>query len=220
MATLQPLSPRPVAHPRGGFTLVEVALAIGIVAFAFVALLALLPAGNTAFRKSIDVAVCGQISQRVINDAQMADFRTLVDAKHLSDDASEYFAFRAPTVAKGEYRYFDDQGREIMVKSGDSLTSEEKRKVIYVVNTRIVPRAKLPSLREAPQTTSFSGAKVQSQPLAQITVQVAHNPNLVDLPLSSASPSSDDPARCLWDPKVKQAGIEIYTYAGLVGRND
>src|SRR4051812_37258891 len=54
--------PSDLSRQRSGFTLVEVTMAIGIVAFAFLALLALLPAGNVAFRRAIDLAVCGQIA--------------------------------------------------------------------------------------------------------------------------------------------------------------
>src|SRR4051812_25122874 len=42
------------SRSRAGFSLVEVALAIGIVAFAFVALLGLIPTGLNTFRQAID----------------------------------------------------------------------------------------------------------------------------------------------------------------------
>ena len=53
--------------PRGtsnaGFSLIEVTLAIGIIAFAFVALFGLLPTGMQTFRASVDTtnAFCGAI---------------------------------------------------------------------------------------------------------------------------------------------------------------
>jgi hypothetical protein len=51
-------------------------------------------------------------------------------------------------------------------------------------------------------------------------VQVAHNPNGVVIPISSAPATSEDPTRNLWKPEKEQAGIEIYTYSALVGRNE
>ena len=46
---------RPAALRRDdGFSLVEVTLAIGIIAFAFVALFGLLPMGMTTFRAAVD----------------------------------------------------------------------------------------------------------------------------------------------------------------------
>src|SRR4051812_41937151 len=77
MAFSQPQDTFSLRRRSPGFTLVEVTLALGVIAFAFVALLALLPAGNNAFRRAIDLATCGQIAQRVISDAQNANFDTL-----------------------------------------------------------------------------------------------------------------------------------------------
>jgi uncharacterized protein (TIGR02598 family) len=201
------------------FTLVEVALAIGIVAFAFVALLALLPAGQNAFRQSIDVAVCGQIAQRIINEAQMSDFKSLIDAAHLGNGTPPEFTFRAPLVTKPEFRFFDDQGREIPVKGG-TPTAEEQRKIVYQVNTRIMPRAPLPANRMVKVTNDMGNSKIPPQPLAQITVQVALNPSGVKLPLSQSSPIGEDPMRNLWISSPQTAGIQIYTYSALVGRNE
>lgn|GEM_PF-6307406 len=48
---------------RRGFTLIETAFAIGIVAFAFVALIGLLPAGLTNFREAMDPSVGAQIGR-------------------------------------------------------------------------------------------------------------------------------------------------------------
>ena len=41
---------------NSGFSLVEVSLAIGIIAFAFVALFSLMPTGLTTFRSAIDTS--------------------------------------------------------------------------------------------------------------------------------------------------------------------
>src|SRR4051812_20602905 len=194
LSTASPLPRR--RSSTAGFTLVEVALAIGIVAFAFVALLALLPAGQNAFRQSIDVAVCGQIAQRIINEAQMSDFQTLIDAKKIGGGSSENFTFRAPTVQKPGFRYFDDQGREVSLKSEDP-SPEEQKKVGYQVNTRIMPRAMLPANRTVKPSNDLGNAKIPSQPLAQITVQVAINPSGIKIPISAAAADGTEPMRNL-----------------------
>src|SRR5687767_4065395 len=74
-----PRTSRRLPELRGGFSLVEVVLAIGVVSFAFVAILGLVPAGMSQFRQAIDTAVCAQIAQRVIGDAQQTDFDLLID---------------------------------------------------------------------------------------------------------------------------------------------
>lgn len=76
------------------FSLVEITLAIGIVAFAFVALLGLVPVGLENFRQSLDTSVRSQIVQRLATEAQQTDFDLL------------------PKLAS-VWRYFNDEGTEI-----------------------------------------------------------------------------------------------------------
>lgn len=92
-------------RPRG-FSLIEVVLCIGIVAFAFLAILGLLPAGLGNFRQSIDNTVGSQIVQRLVGEAQQTDFPTLT-------------ASTAPVL-----RYFDDQGNEMTSSQNYLYTAE------------------------------------------------------------------------------------------------
>src|SRR3954470_20054707 len=122
-----PLPPgafRTPRHPERAFSLIEVVLAVGVVAFAFVAVLGLIPAGMGQFRQAIDTSVCAQIAQRVINDAQETAFTILIDEAKLPTTGADDFAFRAPTVAASTastasnpgkcIRYFDEQGSEVI----------------------------------------------------------------------------------------------------------
>lgn len=112
-------SPRRAAHRRQrGFSLVEVTLAIGVVGFAFVAVLGLLPVGLHVFRAGIDTTVQSQIVQRVVADAQQTDFDLLK---------------QRPV----EMRYFDDQANDLGVTP--DLAS------IYTVRVEVVPTTQLPS---------------------------------------------------------------------------
>lgn len=99
----------------GGFSLVEVTLAIGVVGFAFVALLGLLPVGMQTFRQAVDTSVRSQIVQRVFNEALQTNFETLVSVP--SSDL-----------------YFDDQGNEV-----------PRTESIYHVNVQIFPQTDLPT---------------------------------------------------------------------------
>ena len=118
----------------GGFSLVEVTMAIGIVSFAFLTTLGLIPTGLKTFRSAIDTSVGGQIFQRVINEAQQTDFDTLVGS--------------VPAV-----RYFDDQGNE--------LDSSLAGKAIYHVNTRIQPSTSLTTTGTAASNASLATITVQ-----------------------------------------------------------
>jgi uncharacterized protein (TIGR02598 family) len=100
-----------------------VTLSIGIVAYAFVAIFALLPTGMSVFRQSINNVITSQIAQRVTNDCQQTDFTTLIAYSGTNPNGS------MPP------RYFDDQANE--------LTSSTS--AIYWVNTVITPATTLPA---------------------------------------------------------------------------
>ena len=107
-----------------GFSLVEVVLSIGIIAFAFVAIFSLLPAGMGMFRQSLDNSLGSQIVQRLVNEAQQTDFPTLI--------------LTVPTQ-----RYFDDQGNEV-----DTIKNS-----IYTTEVSVVPQTTLPSANAAPTSS-------------------------------------------------------------------
>ena len=99
----------------GGFSLVEVVIAIGILSFALVPLVGLLPTGLSTFRNSIDRSVSTQIAQRIINESRQAGFTNL-------------------SALQG-YRYFTDEG---------DATTETSQNRIYVAKTDIITRVAVP----------------------------------------------------------------------------
>jgi len=133
---------------EAGFTLVEVVMALGIVAFGIIAVFGLLPAGLGIFRESIEATVSSQILQQILVEAQETDFDQLIK-DHTGNPIS------AGTTGKKAIRYFDDQGREQASATG----------AIYHVNTRIQPATDSPG--KAPFT---------NPDLATVTVQAAKNP--------------------------------------------
>lgn len=208
-----------ISPPRSSraFSLVEVALSIGIIAFAFVALLSLLPAGLTTFRRALDTSICTQISQRIVSEAQLSDFDVLTDRTKLpaSGNGQEYsFRMRRPGTDDVLIRYFDEQGNEIVPSIPGKLSADENARVIYAVNVRIIPRVNLPT-----GSAGFPIARAKAEPgnLAQITVQIARNPSGMELPLNDGDPDDPKkPERNLWKPK---GGIDIFTYSAYLGKN-
>lgn len=97
------------------FSLVEVTLALGIVAFAFTAIMGVLPVGLNLFRGATDTSVTNRIVQKVSADLQQADF----DAIALSEDQT---------------LFFDEQGTEI----------KSARDAIYWAKVSIFPSVELP----------------------------------------------------------------------------
>ncbi len=88
--------PAPASVPSrlrrtAGFSLVEVVLAIGIVSFAFVALLGLLPAGLSTFRTAIDTSNEARILQSITGKAQLTDFSKLPELDYTSQKEIFYY---------------------------------------------------------------------------------------------------------------------------------
>jgi uncharacterized protein (TIGR02598 family) len=191
-----------------GFSLMEVAIATAILALVLVALIGLLPSGATTFNKAMDTSISAQIAQRILHDAEQAEFDALIDKTNLPviDGAvPEYFTFRAPRVREPQWRYYDVQGTEVLPKTPAALSEDERRAIVYYVNIRVMPRAAMP-------TTNESTAHV-----AQLTVQVARNPEHRTLPFVDADPSDPNQPERNLIPAGR--GVPVYTYAALVGKN-
>jgi prepilin-type N-terminal cleavage/methylation domain-containing protein len=195
------------ASRQRGFSLVEVAVAVAILAVALVGLIGLLPSGMSNFQQAMDTTVTAQIAQVVLHEAEQTEFNELIDLANLPPDPTgggycpERFSFRAPKVRAPAWRYFDVQGKEIRLKSGTQLSKEEQQRVIYQVNTRIRPQAEIPTVNE------------DGSQMAQITVEVARNPGLRALPLHT---DESAPEFNLLRPG---RGLQVYTFSGHVGRN-
>ena len=88
---MDPRRPHQPPPTDRAFSLIEVALALGIVAFAFTALMGMLPIGLGLFRSATDTSVATRIVQNVAGDLQQADFDTFA-------------------TADGRTFYYDEQG--------------------------------------------------------------------------------------------------------------
>jgi uncharacterized protein (TIGR02598 family) len=198
------------SRPAQGFSLIEVAIATAILGLVLIALMGLLPSGASNFNKAMDTSITAQIAQRILHDAEQAEFDVLIDKPGLPVDSAgkgrcpEYFTFRAPKVGEPQWRYYDAQGTEILPKSPGLLNVDERRLIVYYAHVRIMPRATMPAVNES---TSH---------VAQLTVQIARNPEHQELPLVLAAPDDpNQPERNLLRP----SRVPVYTYAALIGKN-
>jgi uncharacterized protein (TIGR02598 family) len=123
----QALSPRfriAPGHRKAGFSLVEISLAIGIIAFAFVALLGLLPTGLTIFRSSVDTANETWIMQDLNSMIQVTDWSKL--------DAMSF-------ETSGEIYYYDEEGRLTDTEKTPSAEAVVKARRLYAVKLIVEP---------------------------------------------------------------------------------
>jgi len=128
----------PVPAKRAAFTLVEVALALGIIAMAFVPVLGLLPVGLDVSRKAIDATVAAQIVQQLTNEARQTDFSTL-------------------SALSGATAYFDDQGSEL--PAGASVANDAIYAAGFSISTATSLPANVTTQRLATVTISILNTK-------------------------------------------------------------
>jgi uncharacterized protein (TIGR02598 family) len=134
---------------QAGFTLVEMTLAIGVLALAMIPLVGLLPMGLNVFHQAIDSSVESQMAQLVTNEAQQTDFNTLIGA-----NTTRFLQSTTP-------RYFDAQGNELA----------QSTNAIYQVRTILTPRPLMPY--NPSSTTPLAATNAN---LCIVTVQIARNP--------------------------------------------
>ncbi len=117
-------------HSESAFSLVEIALAIAIIAFAFVALFGLLPTGLTTFRSAIDTTNTTRIVQEINSLVQATEFEKLND-----------WAFKDNNVISN----YDEEGN-LIARTGPTtlgmvaaLTAKQKLQMIYQVKIFYTP---------------------------------------------------------------------------------
>jgi uncharacterized protein (TIGR02598 family) len=62
-----------------GFTLIEVTIALGLVSFALVGLMGMLPVGLSNFREAMEIQTQTRIAQQIAAELQLTPFQTISD---------------------------------------------------------------------------------------------------------------------------------------------
>ncbi len=115
---------RPSAKDSG-FSLVEVSVAIAIIAFAFVALFGLLPIGMQVSRTSIDATNENWIVQDLHSMVQVSEWKNVIN--ELSHEKS------------GEIFYYDEEGRLVDTENEKSADSTAQERRLYAAKLLIEP---------------------------------------------------------------------------------
>jgi uncharacterized protein (TIGR02598 family) len=159
---------------RAAFSLIEVAMAVGIVGFSLVAILGLMGVGLTTFNGAMTTSVGAQIAQRVVNDMQETDFTLLTGTaggNTATGTAPFIYLWPTSTGSTTAVRYFDDEANEHFAPFVAGVS-----RPVYQVQTRINPLTVMPSAAGTSQ-------------LATVTVQVLLNPANTTVP-SDTNPVS------------------------------
>ncbi len=199
------------ASRASGFSLVEISLALAIVAIALIALVGMLPSGMSNFRAAMDAQTAGEIFQRVIADAQETDFDTLLASKVETGGTGGQFYRLA-------LRHFDEQGTEVKVANPDAPTATEAKTILYAARVRgTMPGDPDPRNHSDSFATSLPGVaapRFNPRDLTFLTVQIAITAGSRQIaPLV-------DPASFLISPTLAaKSAMSVRTYAAIVARN-
>lgn len=198
------------------FSLIEVAMAVGIMGFAFVAILGLVPVALTSFRTTKIGTVSSQISQQVIAQAQVAPFAALTQPDSSNQTVQKLttpqgvaytvLCLPGPPETPGApplyIRYFNDQGVEVL--STDPTG-------IYQVNSRVLVGP--PFVQSTPSGGTGGTGGIGNADVAGLTVQVAYNPGRLTLDMK---PNTD-----LWAGTANggKVAVPLLSFPTNVARN-
>lgn len=204
--------PASLRTPHTGFSLVEMCIAIGVVAFAFAIIFGLLGVGLTSFRQTKNLGVTGQIAQQVFSEVENTPFNTLTNTTARSGGtvptSVQYtHAMTVNSTSTGTL-YFDEQGTEL------SSTTGIPAGAIYWVNIRVAYPTPILPYTAATVSSAPTGAAALNIDLATVMVQVAYNPGGSSLALDSTTSTE-------WTGFTQTGNIpvQIFNYQCLVPRN-
>jgi uncharacterized protein (TIGR02598 family) len=133
-----------------GFSLIEVALTIGLLAVSFVALLSLVPPAHQQLKSAMDTTTAAQIARSVGSELQAAGLGEVLRLGGMEDA-------NAPRMTNLPAQYFTSTGREVARDEPDR---------VYHVNTRVLLDEQL----------SGAGARDGARGWAVLTVEVVAVP--------------------------------------------
>lgn len=149
-------SPRsPGSRPRAAFTLVETALALGIVAFALIPLLGLLPIGLQMSHNASDLTLSAQIAQRLAGIIQQAGYSSFQGTDP------------AVNAGPGDVNYYFDVEGQPLKSTGGGVPAG----AIYTANI-LLPSATDPNAGNTSQTNSL----VDKANVTTLRVRIVNDP--------------------------------------------
>jgi uncharacterized protein (TIGR02598 family) len=94
---------------RAGFSLIEITLALGVLSFALVAMMGLIPVGLTTLRGAVDASTMARITQQISSQARMTSFTNLPARfanREFYFDENGDFLTNSPAPPPTEMRYW------------------------------------------------------------------------------------------------------------------
>jgi len=122
---------KPPVNRVGGFSLVEVTLAIGVAAFCLIALFALIPVASRVQQASIQQTIANEITSEILGDLR-ADIRLPPgQASHEGDSGFGLHGHWAQMYAP-DTLYFDQQGTWLQLNGSPPAGATFRSKITYL----------------------------------------------------------------------------------------
>ncbi|PTY02940.1 hypothetical protein DB346_07980 [Verrucomicrobia bacterium LW23] len=110
--------PTPKMRRRGGFTLVEMVISIGVVGFSFMTMVGMLSTGMQIFQRAMDLAAKPQMVQHILGEVDQVPYDSL-------------------SALQGREYYFDDAGN--LTEDGSSDTRSIYKATLGLSTGTVLP---------------------------------------------------------------------------------
>jgi uncharacterized protein (TIGR02598 family) len=148
--------------PRNGFSLIEVAISLAIMAFTCVSLMGLIPIGLTSFHQAMGSTIEADIVQDLTNDMLLANFSNL----------NQYSYANSTTPANQTY-YYNNEGSPLPVTTPGAVPAG----TVYTAVVSISPvSSSNSSSSNSPVNLSANGISTLTSAY-KITITVASSPS-------------------------------------------
>jgi uncharacterized protein (TIGR02598 family) len=198
------------AHRSRGFSLIEVAISLGIMGFACAALVGLVPIGLTSFHQAMGNTIESEIVQNLTNDMLLANFSDLYQ-----------YSYANSTASANQTYYYDSDGTLLTV----TTTGVVPTGTVYTVVVTLSPLTSTASSSNspagltvstansgistaAPTDTTWAGAFSGLTSAYNVSITIANSPSTATYTPTTTYPSI---AAYLWAYATNAGGEQSLT---------
>lgn len=165
------------SNPSGGFSLVEVAIALAIMGFACVTLIGMIPMGLTSFHQAMGNTVESEIVQNLSNDMLLANFSDLYQ-----------YSYANSTTTTHQTYYYNNEG------SPATGTGTPPSDAVYTVVVTLVPLTSTTSTSTSNSPTGLTANGISTATTANtsaynVIITIASNPSVASYTSGTGSAS-------------------------------
>jgi uncharacterized protein (TIGR02598 family) len=152
------------------FSLVEVMIAVGIVASVMLGLVGIMPVGLSAIQDAQNNSIRARIVQEIISDLQAADWASAAEVGQAGRRSTDFLLLQENLLGDRNRRYYNAQGGRILPQQS-SVGSEPPPVQIYAALAEVAPgTGDNPVLLSSDRNNAYKFLKI-------VNIYVEHTPN-------------------------------------------